>query len=482
MGDSASPMATMASDMLSGIPADVLGEFNSAADLPDPSPETFEAAADPEPEPESFDTGEPEPETEIAEPEPEPAQAEAKPAATEEELPEGVVAGKNRKGEEGVFVDKKRWDATIYADHKMVRELTGVISEPVTVEAVALRERALRAQESMFSDLESGDQATQGKVIDFIFDQLSEAKQQGRVGVDPSVPLANAFYDRLVAKSPEAYAAVRGRAARDLVKEIQMDAARAGDKELFLSAGHLSRWLAQMPADSDVAAIRATAQRMGIPFHTPEEMDGLKRGVDPNAQLRLENQRLREQVGGRDTTNQTGQYESWKVDTDKAIRDAVTDGAVKPALASIEEAWKPFPKDYNELVVNRLSARVDDALRNNQTLNATMRNLLTQARRAVNPQVREHIAGQITRLYSTHAKLAADANRRDVIEFANNALKGRADATHARRTAASTRTSPQGTTAPVPRSLVPAGALPKAKPGEVFDSNTAYKQAMQLLG
>ncbi len=480
-------MAALSEDMLGAIPADVMSSFNDAADTPDPVTDdnTVDFGADePADEPVVADAPLVDPgaeEEEEAESEPADV-AEPEPAAVKadtEELPDGVTAGKNRKGEEGVFVDKKRWDNTIYQTYKTAREIENVIGEPLTREAIEIRDGAFQAQERMFSDLESGDPATQGKVFDFLLDQMAEAKQLGRVGTDPAPTLANTIYDRLQAKSPEAYAVLRNRAARDLAKEIFQDAARTGDKNLFLSAGHVARWLAQSP-DGDPAQIRAIAERMGIPFHLPDEMEGLARGADPLTQLQRENQQLQQQLNGRATSTQADAFQSWTADTGKAVQQGILDEAVKPALASIEEAWKPFKADYDELVVKRLASTVRETLKNDPALNSKIEALNVQARRATNPQFRAQIAGQIKNLYVNRAKQVAEANRRPVIDFANNAIKGRSVSTHDRRQAAQTRTAPQGSTPAVPRSLVPNTAL-KAQPGEVYDSNKAFKQAMQLL-
>ena len=489
MADSANPMASVSADMMNSIPADMMAEFNAAADLLDPSPESFDEGTTPVDDGvietpvddgviETPATEEAAAETEV--PATETQQANSETAATEE-LPEGVVAGKNRKGEEGVFVRKERWDQEIYANHKMVLDLSEILGEPATREALVLREKAYQAQEKLFTDLESGDPATQSKVLDFIFDQLADAKQSGRVGADPAVPLARSFYSSLQTKAPEAYAAVRGQAARDLVKEMYAGAARSGDKNLFLSVGHVARWLTQSP-DGDPAAIRAVAQRMGISFHTPDEMDGLRQGVDPQTQLRLENQRLQEQLNGRSTTTQAEQFGSWTKETTQATTQAVIDEAIKPALASIEAAWKPFAKDYDSEVVNPLRAKVFEVLNKDPEFQARINNLTIQAQRATSPQFRAQIATQIKQAHVNRARLAADANRRTVIDRANTLLNAKNSDTHARRTAGQTRTAPQGQTAAVPRSLVPKSVLPPVTPNEVYDPQRAYKLAASLLG
>lgn len=475
-------VANFGADMLSSIPADVMAEFNNVSDTPETGDtvDTTTEITGPEP----IETGEPEPEPEPEvepepEAEPEPSEPEQpKQGAATDELPEGVTAGKNRKGDEGVFVRSNRWD-NLYSQHKMVQEISDVIGEPLTKEAISLRDQAYVAQEQMFMDLESGDPGSQAKVLDFILDQLSEARQIGRTGTDPLTPLAATFYDRLQAKAPEAYAALRGRAARDLATELFRDAARSGDKNLFLSAQHVARWLTQSP-DGDPAQIRAVAERMGVPFHVMDEMEGLARGADPLTEAQRTIQSLQQQLNGRQASTAAEQWQSWQAETGNVVRKGILDEAVKPALASIEQAWKPFQKDYDELVVKRLADAVKNTLANDPTLDAKIRNLTTQAQRATNPQLRAQLRDQIRQAYVNRAKQAADAHRREVIDFASQSLKGRVDSNHGRRQAAQTRTAPKGSTAPVPRSLVPDSVL---KPGvnEVFDPNKAMKLAMSLI-
>jgi hypothetical protein len=473
------------SDLVNAIPADMMSEFNNAADVPDPvsddtsteieetSTPVEEPAAEPEPEPAAVETAadtEPEPE-----PEPEP-----KKATPADDLPDGVTAGKNRKGEEGVFVKKDRWENTIQAGYKLNQEISELIGEPLTRQAIEVRDRALQANDKMFADLESGDPKAQGEVVDFILDQMIEAKQVGRTGVDAVSPFISTVYDKLQQKSPEAYAVLRNRAARDLVREIFNDASRVNNEDLFRSAQHLALWLGQVP-NGELKQIRASMERMGIPFYAPEEMEGLVRGVnDPLAEKDRQIQALQQQISRQASTDSADQFRAWSADTSRAVHQGILDGAVRPALASIEQAWKPFQKDYDELVVTRLANEVKSVLQNDPVLTKKIELLDAQAKRA-NQAVRAQIATQIQNLYVNRAKLAAEVKRREVIDFANQSLKGRVDSTHARRQAAQTRTAPQGTTPPVPRSLVPNDAL-KAQPNEVYDSNKALKQMMSYFG
>lgn len=120
-----------------------------------------------------------------------------------------------------------------------------------------------------------GEPKNTGSSLDHFLDEMA------RLGVDASV---QAFYTALREKSPEGYAALRLQAARDLIGEMFREAAVNGDEGLFQSAQNFVRALCSAgkgPFDAaQLAAFRATAQRMGIPFYAKAEMAGLAKGAD----------------------------------------------------------------------------------------------------------------------------------------------------------------------------------------------------------
>lgn len=471
--------------MVSG---DIMSEFNSAgeaggSDAIDTA-DAAEVAA-----PETFETPEPvgdEPVTEeVTEPATEDlpevaAEKEAEKApVTEEELPDGVTAGKNRKGEDGVFVSKDRWTNTIFANHKLVQQAAEVLGEPMTMEALQSRNEAFLSQQHMYNDLTSGVPENQAAVLGFMLDQMKGAKDRGEVGVDPSVPMAQAFYDTLKAKSPDAYANLRFSAARDLVGEMYRYAAESGDKALFNSMGHVARALANVGEVKDVAAFRQTAERMKIPFHVPDEMDGLARQKnDPVSRLQAENQQLKEQLNGRSNTNQVEQFNTWRTSVRDSKNTGITEEAITPALASVADAWKNNPTEYKELVVDRLQKQVDDVIQKDSAFGTQVKILMDQAARATSQAVRDQISAQIRQKYVNRAKLAVEAVKRPIIKFAAEKLVKSNQDTRARREAGQNRTAPQTATTvshnPVPKDL--------GFKNNVFDADVAYKQAARLFG
>jgi hypothetical protein len=398
---------------------------------------------------------------------------------TQEELPEGVVRGKDRNGKAGLFVEDARWK-NIYGNHQLVQKVSEMLGEPATPEALQLRNDAYMAQERLFNDLTSGDPNAQGAVLEYFLDEMSRAREQGEVGVDPAVPMAQTFYLTLREKSPDAYATLRLSAARDLIGEMFEEASAKGDESLWLSAQHFARALANVGQDvTDISQVRSIAQRMGIPFYAKAEMQGLARGVDPVARLQAENARLHALVNGKSNTNQAAQFDQWFSGVAQTVRSAVLDDAVKPALASVESQWKDFPNDYSDLVVDRLHRKVTETIRADAGFNQRIKLLNDQAQRATSAQKRDELGQAIKQAYVNRAKLAVDAVKKPILEFAANRLKERADQNIARRQAAQNRTAPKGTTGTVPRSLTP-NNLVQMKDG-VFDPAIAVKQARQLL-
>ncbi len=402
----------------------------------------------------------------------------AAPAPTGEELPEGVRAGKDSNGKPGLFLEPARYEK-FHGAYKDVQAFSELLGEPLTQEALQVRNDAFHGQERLFADLNSGEAETQGKVIDYLLDQMAGAKERGEVGVDPSVPFAKQLFQSLQAKAPDAYAHLRMDAAKAFIGEMFQFASQNGDEGLFLSAQNMARQLAGFGKDvNDVAQVRAAAERAGIPFHIKAEMGNLARGADPLQTLRQENEALQARLNGRSGATQAEQFEGWFKTTATNVNSAVLDNAIKPSLASVEKAYEKFPADYQRLVVEPLHREVAKVIAADGNFKATIDRLHAQARRATSAQVRDSIAQQIQSSYVNRAKLAAEAVKRPILEFAANSLKGQSDKSHDRRAAAQTRTAPKGTASPVPRSLTPPDLIDM---GDTFDPKRAMANMNRLL-
>jgi hypothetical protein len=135
-------------------------------------------------------------------------------------------------------------------------------------------------------------------VLGEFFVEMQEAHQQGRVPADPSVPMAQSFYDTIKAKSEDGYNQLRYSAARDLLTEMYAIAADSGDKNLALSASHIASALAGVnPAGLKRDELQRAVRERGFPFHHVEELPQLKpQAVSREAKLQAENEALRQKA------------------------------------------------------------------------------------------------------------------------------------------------------------------------------------------
>lgn len=430
--------------MLGMVPADAMAEVTEAAETPEVPDAPAEEAPSEEPE---------QPEVAPEETPAEEPEVPAEPAAPGEELPEGVS-----RETKGLRVEESRWK-TIYGNHQLVQQGSELIGEPLTKDALELRNNAYLMQEQMYSDLNSADSKLQGQVLDFVLGDMARAQRDGEVGSDPAVPFTQAFYER-IQQHPDAYAQLRFSAAKDLVGEMFTQAAQTNDTALFNAAQHISRVLAGIKPEllktpNGIATLRDTTQRMGLPFYLQEEMAGLSRGADPMAQLRAENERLQAQLNGRQVSTQTAQFDTWRTSTNQAIATGILNDAITPALASVADSWKGFPKEYQEQIVTPLQGEVNRVLGEDVAFKERIRQLGSEAQRAVSPQVRERYSQQIKQLYTNRASQIIEAQKRPIIAKAAEWLKGRSAANHARRQAGQSQTAPRGVATAVPRSVIP---------------------------
>lgn len=348
----------------------------------------------------------------------EPAEPAAKPA---EELPEGVRSGKDRNGKDGYWIRPERFKDVYEPARLLVREASELIGEPLTKDAIELRDRAYTAQEKLYGDMLSGEPEAQGRVIDHIIAEAKRAVEDGEVGTDPMTTFAGEMYSQLQAKNPDAWAALRHRAAVDLIEEMYQEAAQGGSQTLWRSIQHVDK------------AIRGQ-------YRPEAEMPNLAKPADPAADLRAENERLRAQLTSKTAGDQAAQRESYRSEVNQAISKAVTDEAVMPALASAAEAYKQFPEKWKQ-ITEQVNAKVRESFRSDGRLKDRANALMQAAARATSAQRRQEIAGQIVTLYRNHAKLTADTVKVQILKEAALGLKAQSDATHQRREAAQTQKS-----------------------------------------
>lgn len=446
----------MADDGMVSSGADLASSFSpdagSAPSAPAPSGSVAVADAPPSPDTQGGDeidldslndTGI---ELPVAEEVAEEAPDEALPA---EELPEGVRKGKDRKGRDGFWLEPNRYE-TFHGAHKTLREIESVLGEPFSMEAIQLREKAHAGQERFYNDFLSGDPVQQGKVVQHLLDEARRAMDQGEVGIDPVVPFIQQMYGAVQKSNPQAYAQLRLAAANDLVDEMYREAAEKGNRALWLSAQHFDKTLGRKwRAETDMANFSQE---------------------DPLAQLRAENERLRNEILTGTASNQSAQFDAWKNSVNSSISQAVTDSAVLPALESVKESYSKFPDSW-KAIQDRLHSHVLEGFRADERFAERVKTLIAQARRAPSEQRRREIGDAIKMLHANKAKLIVDAHKATVIREAGTRLKEQSDRTHQRHQAAQTKQAPAGGGTPVPRSLVPTN-------GDAFGFDVATPDAM----
>ena len=396
-----------------------------------------------------------------AEPE---SEAEATPpAAQAEQLPDGVREVTGANGKKEMRLTPSRYE-TFHGAHKTLRELEALAGEPITPEAFDVRNRAFIGQERLYGDLLSGEPEAQTKVLGHFIDEAQAALQNGEVGTDPTIGLGQAFYSTLQSKAPDAFAHLRMRAAGDLMNEMYAEAQKTGDKNLAISASHIAKALGlSYKKDAEIT------QFLAIP----------PASADPVASLRAENQRLQEQLNGRQTTNAAEQWQTWKGSTTKAVTSGVLSDAVLPSLTAERKAWEKFPTQFESLVVAPLNKAVKQTISQDQNFNTRIQLLERSAQRAPSAQKRAEIAEQIKQAYVNRARLAVDAHKAGILREAAALLKQGSDATHQRRQAAQQQRGPRGPQNPVQQSLVPGRDV--VNPGGVFDAKQEASRLARLL-
>jgi len=425
-------------DMLAGVDGDQFSADAASVEVPgevggaDESTEA-EPAPEPEAEPQAEEPAEPEqPEEQTEEP------AEPKQAAAIDDLPEGVRKIKDRSGNEGLFVTPERWQEIYDNGYKVNQQVAEIIGEPLTTEAVELRHRALMANEQMQNDLMSGDPVSQANVLRYFNDMFANARRDGEIGVDPMVPLTEAFYSTVRDSNPDAYANLRYRAASDLVEEMYGAAAEAKNRDLWLSTSHTAKALG-MKWKPDAEFERAAAQPR-----------------DPHAAIIQERDQLKQQLESRAQEQRKSEFQYFKAETGKGVRTAVLKDAIEPAIPkSVADQWAKFPTQYQANVITPLQNRVKDIIEQDAAFGRTVATLEKRAAMATNSQVRQAISEQIVAAYTNRAKLAAGAVKGQILKEAAEKFKTDNQSKHTRLQAAAQQRGPKGPQNQVPRSLIP---------------------------
>ena len=427
-------------------------------------------------------TPEPEAEPEPAAPPEEDKKVDAAPPA--EELPEGVTKGKNRKGEEGYFTTPERWE-TVYGAYKASKEISNLLGEPLTVDAVKAKIEAGDAFDGLMVDLTSGDKS-QGNALEYLMARMNMAHKNGETAVDPAVSFVDTLYSKLAGSGTAAERTMRLRNTHDLVNEMFEAAAASRDDALAAGIQQVVRHLAGIgPNETNPAVVKAAADRLGLPFRMLDELPTLAQGTSPEAQLRAENARLKQQLNGNGKSAPAGveSFPNWAATTNQAVEKSVLDSVILPALAAQKDAWAKIPdgeKQFQLRVINPLQLELKDVLAKDERYQSQLTSLKDQAKRAVSADMRKRLGEQIVNLTMNRAKLSIDTLKVPHVKFAAELVKQQADSAHQRRSSAQQKAVPRGASAPVNRGLVP-NANEVTYQNGVFDPATAMKDMQASL-
>jgi hypothetical protein len=271
--------------------------------------------------------------------------------------------------------------------------------------------------------------------------------------------LAQTFYKTLHDQHPDGYANLRFQAAKDLVQELYEEAGQSGNKNLWLSLGHI-------------------ANALKIPYRKTDEFATFtQQAADPAVALQKRVQELEGQLNGRQAGNQAAQFDTWRNGTKQQVQNAILEDAVKPALTDAQKAWEKFPDAFNDLVVGRLHSAVKTTINSDARFNERIALMNQQAQRATSAQKRSEIGEQIRQAYVNRAKLAIEAHVGKIKSDAARIFKERSDANHARQQAAPQR-GPKGSSAPIPNRPLPDGF---GKAGDTFSVDKAMSDMARLF-
>lgn len=438
------PTVNSTSDMLAGIDTAQFNADAAAVDVPGEvggADESTEAEPAEEPEQQVEEPGE----AETPEPAEEPAEQPEEPqVAASEELPEGVRKIKDRQGNEGMFVTPERWQEIYDNGYRVNQQVSEIIGEPLTPEAIEFRQSALMANEQLQNDLMSGDPAIQANVFRYINDMFTKAKTSGEIGADAMVPLTEAFYTTVRDSNPEAYSNLRSRAADDLLEEMYQESVQNQHlnldqkRSLWLSTSHLARAL-------------------GKSWRPDKDFDrAIAQPINPNSAIVQERDQLKQQVDSFAKTQRQSEFQYFKAETGKGVRTAVLKDAIEPAIPkSVADQWAKFPSQYQANVIEPLRNKVAQIVESDTRFMNSIKVMEQRAQMATNPQARQTISEQIVGAYANRAKLAAAAVKGQILKEAAEKFKTDNQAKHQRLQAAAQQRGPKGPQNQVPRSLIP---------------------------
>ena len=390
------------------------------------------------PEPEAVETPEVEtPEVETPEVE---APKETPKDGVEGELPEGVTV-RERDGKKFWTYEEKRGRA-IYEGYEQARKAAEIMQEPLTTEALQVRENALRDLEWMRLDYLSGEPAKQAAVFMHFLRKGSEAYNSGEVAEDPTGTAASVFVDLLAKHAPEAHAAVAAKfqtdtaeLTRSLIRDAYKKGKASGDKNLAVSAQHIAKALTNDYKWLD----------------EPEEQP------DPLKQREETVREAERRIATRSQQEERSKVDAWNRDTVTKVSGEVQ-SAIDQSLERVKKSYEKFPERLKNLRL-RLEQEVKSAIQSDESWRQTNEQLYVRASLARSEQIRSDVRDHLAKRYSAKARAVLERVKTAILSEDAVLMKAESGARNDRRERAQERTTPAKAGAPAnPRiPVVPKG-------------------------
>lgn len=381
------------------------------SDVPPSEPQSVPPASTPEQDGPDLDAEFADEQQTDAEPEQTDPAQEAKPAETTaatgaDSLPEGVKV--RTIGGKPVWTLDPEVGKQAFARAALVQEAEEILGEPVTKEALQLRQEILVGNEQIRADALSDSIEDQARVVLHFQELMNGARERGEIGHDAMAGFARATLNVAINSDPQTREAV----VKDLLEFTIDDTYNQAIEE---------------SDPQEAAKLWGAAQRM------EQRNFGKFRSKDEFEQKRTEFASKPKSRFARPAPAAAGQpqaqpqqaapaeqFTSWKRETDSKIGSEAVETNVDSALSHISEDLRKKNPIVFQSLRDQLLAEVRKGLRANQQLQTSVQAAVNRARLAVNPEVRNQIAQEIVKRQSAEVKRILDAKKGPILsEFAH---------------------------------------------------------------
>lgn len=367
-------------------------------------------------------------------------ETEAEPAKPQPELPEGVTMRERKDGKKEYVFSEARYNA-LYPKYQVARKIEHEIlgGEPLTIEAIKLRDNALAGQQRLHTDFFAGDPESHGNIVRHFIRQGEIARENGDVDANPMGAFAQNIVDVLVNEDIDSFCAMRDRILSHYLPAVIKTAAQKDDKNLRLAAQYLQKSIFGK-------------------FDKPEQL-----AEDPHAGRAAELDRRERNLQQESARREQERWRDWNTQADTAT-DKVKQDSVADFVKEVAKSYEKFPKHFANLK-DALHREIEKAT-GSPEWKRRVDDLKRRAQTSRSAQTREEIRQQLETMHRNRAKaVLEDAGPGVMAEYAEM-LRTRSAQNNARRAEAETRRAPNGAGAPPKTSLAP--KLPEDEEGKVW--------------